>query len=79
MAPPVRDFVFSKHYREDKDVDVDLAADCVNTGGKKPDGEPNKFKSTKKYRRGELTVVHKDFGDYVFVITAYWNNRRGTE
>ena len=75
LAPPVRDFNFSKHYREDKDIDVDLSIDCVNTGRKTPDGEPNKFKSSKRYRRGELIVVYKDFGDYVFVITAYWNNR----
>ncbi|MBI5636040.1 hypothetical protein HY993_03715 [Candidatus Micrarchaeota archaeon] len=75
MGKRVREFVFSKHYREDKDIDVELAVDCVNTGKKQFDEEPDKFKAVKKYRRGELITVYRDYGEYVFVITAFWNNR----
>ena len=71
----IREFVFSKHYEEDKDIDVELSVDCVNTGKKRLDEEPNKFKEVKKYRRGELIVVYRDYVEYVFVITAFWNNR----
>ena len=70
-----REFVFSKHYREDKDIDTSLAIDCVNTGKKQREREAKKFKSRKKYRKGELVVVYRDFEDYVFVITAFWNLR----
>ncbi|PIO06518.1 hypothetical protein COT29_00605 [Candidatus Micrarchaeota archaeon CG08_land_8_20_14_0_20_59_11] len=72
MAKP---FIFSKHYREDKDIDVDMARDCVNTGRKRLDGEPDKFKAIKKYRKGELVVVFRDDGECIFVITAFWNKR----
>jgi|GEM_PF-1330616 len=70
-----KEFLFSKHYREDKDIDIELAVDCVHTGKKVLDEEPNKFKSTKKYRRGELRVVYREYAEYYFIITAYWNNR----
>lgn len=71
-----REFVFSRHYREDKNIDVDLAKDCVNTGRRESEREENKFRSAKKYRKGELAVIYQDYGDYVFVITAFWNERK---
>ncbi len=69
-------FFFSKHYHEGKDIDTAMAIDCILTGRRKPDREPNKFKSRKKYRKGELIAVWKDSGEKCFVITAYWNVRR---
>jgi len=72
----VKEFIFSKHYKEDKEIDKDLAKDCVHTGNKEAEGEVNKFKSRKKYRNGELIVVYRDCGDYFFVITAFWNIRQ---
>jgi len=72
---PAREFIFSKHYKEDKDIDVELAMDCVHTGKKTLDQEPNKFKSEKKYRAGELAVIYREYEEYFFVITAYWNLR----
>lgn len=71
-----REFIFSKHYQEDKDIDVDLAKDCVNTGRREREKEESKFKSSKKYRRGELIVVYRDYEEYIFVITAFWNERK---
>lgn len=71
-----REFIFSKHYREDKDIDTELAKDCVNTGKKEKQREHLKFKSRKKYKKGELIVVYRDYGEYVFVITAFWNIRK---
>ena len=70
-----KESLFSKHYREDKEIDVELAIDCIHTGKKTLDEEPNKFKALKKYRRGELIVVYKEFDEYFFVITAFWNKR----
>ncbi len=75
MTVPVKEFLFSKHYREDKDLDTGLACDCIHTGKKELDEEPNKYKSTKKYRAGELIVIHREYDEYFFVITAYWNLR----
>ncbi|MFH0973881.1 MAG: hypothetical protein V1817_03795 [Candidatus Micrarchaeota archaeon] len=71
-----KEFVFSKHYREDKDIDVSLAVDCVHSGKKELEEKPNKFKARKNYRKGELIVVYKDCGEYFFVITAFWNVRK---
>lgn len=71
-----KDFAFSKHYREDEDVCVELAMDCVNTGKKSPEQPPDKFKARRQYRLGELTVIYRDYGEYFFVITAFWNERR---
>jgi len=71
----VKEFLFSKHYREDKEIDVELAVDCIHTGKKELNKEPNKFKSIKKYRRGELIVIYREYEDYYFVITAFWNVR----
>ena len=70
-----KEFVFSKHYGEDKDIEVEIAVDCVHTGKRVLDGEPNKFKARKKYRKGELIVVYREYEDYFFVITAFWNVR----
>ncbi|MBI5035948.1 hypothetical protein HZC09_01265 [Candidatus Micrarchaeota archaeon] len=75
MKKYAKEFLFSKHYEEDKDIDVDLAIDCVHTGKKSLDEEPNKFKSKKKYRKGELIIVYREYEDYFFVITAFWNVR----
>ena len=72
---PTREFIFSKHYKEDKDIDVELATDCIHTGKKALEQEPNKFKSTKKYRAGELVTIYREYDGYYFVITAYWNVR----
>lgn len=71
-----REFVFSRHYREDKDIDAYLAKDCVNTGKREKEKEHLKFRRRKKYRKGELIVVYRDYGEYVFVITAFWNQRK---
>jgi len=65
-------FFFSKHYRTDKGIDASLAIDCINSGKRKLGAKPNKFKSGKKYRGGQLVVVWKDRGEKCFVITAYW-------
>jgi len=65
-------FLFSKHYREDKDIDAELAKDCIQTGKKALDEEPNKFKSVKSYRKGELVAVYRDYEEYFFAITAFW-------
>ena len=70
-------FIFSKHYREDKDIEKDLAKGCIHTGKKELDEAPNKYKSRKKYRKGELIVVYREYDDYFFVITAFWNVRGG--
>jgi len=70
-----KEFLFSKHYREEKDIDVELAIDCIHTGKRALDEEPNKFKARKKYRRGELVVVYREYDEYYFVITAFWNVR----
>lgn len=67
-----KEFIFSKHYKEDKNIDVELAADCVSTGKKELDAEPNKFRAVKKYRRGELKVIFRDCGDYFFVVSTSW-------
>ena len=72
-----KDFLFSKHYEEDKDIDVGLAVDCIHTGKKKVLNESKKFKSIKKYRKGELNVVYREYDDYIFIITAFWNVRGG--
>lgn len=69
-------FFFSKHYSRDKEIDTTLAIDCIETGKKQLDEKPKKFKSRKKYRKGELVVVWKDRGEKCFVVTAYWNVRR---
>lgn len=71
----VKDFLFSKHYKKDKKIDEDLAINCVQTGQKEREPEPNKFTARQKYRKGELIVVYRDYGDYFFVITAFWNDR----
>lgn len=70
-----RDFLFSKHYREDKEIDSELAIDCIHTGTRELDDAPDKFKSRKKYKRGELIVVYREYEEYYFVITAFWNAR----
>ena len=114
MTPYAKEFLFSKHYKEGKDIDTELAIQCIHTGKKTLDEEPNKFKSRKKYRCGELIViyehfegarsqvlsdgahpegtlppkagssategfsprsVHREYEDYFFVITAFWNVR----
>ncbi|MBI3588193.1 DUF4258 domain-containing protein [Candidatus Micrarchaeota archaeon] len=77
MKHYAKEFLFSKHYREDKDIEVELAIECIHTGRRENEGEPNKFKSAKKYKRGELTAVYREYEDYFFVITAYWNTRGG--
>lgn len=71
----VKDFIFSRHYCEDKDIDTGLAVDCIHTGRKKLEQEPNKFKARKKYRTGELITIYKEFDEYFLVITAFWNKR----
>ncbi len=75
MRRYAKEFLFSKHYREEKDIEVELAIDCINTGKKVLGEEPNKFKARKKYRRGELIAVYREYEDYYFVITAFWNMR----
>ncbi|HII54092.1 hypothetical protein COT30_04595 [Candidatus Micrarchaeota archaeon CG08_land_8_20_14_0_20_49_17] len=75
LAPHAKEFLFSKHYQEDKDIDTELTINCIYTGKRMLDEEPNKFKSRKKYRCGELIVVYREYGDYYFVITAFWNIR----
>ncbi len=75
MKRYAEDFIFSKHYREDKDIDVELTVDCIHTGKRSLEEEPNKFKSVKKFRRGELIAVFREYEDYFFVITAFWNTR----
>ena len=69
-------FFFSKHYSRDKEIGTTLAIDCIETGKKQLDEKPNKFKSRKNYRKGELIVIWKDRGEKCFVVTAYWNVRR---
>lgn len=76
MKNYAKEFIFSRHYHEDKDIDVELAVDCIHTGKKELDEEPNKFKSRKTYRRGELIVIYREFEDRYFVITAYWDTGR---
>ncbi|MDO8339608.1 MAG: hypothetical protein Q7T16_03035 [Candidatus Burarchaeum sp.] len=75
MAPPKKEFLFSRHYREDRDIDVELATDCVHTGKKEKERGENKLRARKKFKRGELIVVYRDYGEYYFVITAFWNKR----
>lgn len=76
MGKYKKDFLFSKHYREDKEIETELAIDCVHTGKKELDEEPDKFKSRKKYDGRELIVVYREYEDYYFVITAFWNERK---
>ena len=69
-------YYFSKHYKRDKNIDFSLAIDCINTGKRiKNNKNHNKFKSIKKYKKGELIVIWKKQGFDIFVITAYWNKR----
>ena len=75
LKKQAKEVLFSDHYRKDKDIDTDLAADCVHCGKKSLDGEPNKFKSIKKYRKGELIAVYREYDEYFFIITAFWNER----
>ena len=75
MKKQAKEFLFSDHYRKDKDIDVGLSADCVHCGKKSLDGESNKFKSIKKYKKGELIVVYREYDEYFFIITAFWNER----
>lgn len=70
-----KEFVYSRHYTEDKEAEADFVIDCVHTGKKKLDAEPNKFKSVKSYCRGDLVVVYKEYDEYFFIITAFWNRR----
>jgi len=65
-------FNFSLHYRLDKDIDASLAIDCILAGKRQVDKAPHKYKSSKKFRKGELVVVWKRRGEECFVITAYW-------
>ncbi len=67
-------FIFSRHYREDKKIEESLAIDCTHTGRKELEEEPNKFKAVKRYEKGELIVIYREYDDYFFVITAFWNN-----
>ena len=69
-----RVFFFSKHYSRDKSIEASLAIDCINTGKQAPDEGANKFKNSKKYRKGELIVVWKKSRETCFVITAYWKH-----
>ncbi|MFH1752327.1 MAG: DUF4258 domain-containing protein [archaeon] len=71
-----KQFFFSKHYRKDKEIDTDLTISCIETGKRVLNEKPNKYKSRKKYRKGELIVVWKNRGEKCFVVTAYWNKRR---
>ncbi|NYZ78162.1 hypothetical protein H0N96_02050 [Candidatus Micrarchaeota archaeon] len=73
MRKYAKEFLFSKHYREDKEIDVELAVDCIHTGKKELNEEPNKFKSMKDYRRGKLIVIYREYEEYYFVVTAFWN------
>ncbi len=68
-------YFFSKHFVNDKDIDSTLAIDCINTGKRELDERPNKFKSRKQYKKGELIVIWKDRGEKCFIITAFWNLR----
>lgn len=52
-----------------------MAISCIHTGKKELEQELNKFKSTKEYRRGKLIVVYREYEEYFFVITAFWNER----
>jgi hypothetical protein len=63
-------FYFSKHYRKDKSIHVSLAIDCIQTGKRKSNKVPNKFKSWKKYNKGELFVIWIQQDENIFVITA---------
>ncbi len=54
---------------------ADFIEKCLFTGDKERNNEPNKFKAQKRFRRGELVVVHKDAGEKFFVITACWKKR----
>jgi len=74
-----REFSFSRHFCDDKDIETGLAKDCVHTGRKEKQTEPTKFISRKMYRKGELIVVYKDLEDRIFVITAFWNQRGGRQ
>lgn len=70
-----KDFKFSKHFYDYKNIEPDLVVNCIQTGSKELDEKPNKFKSMKKYQKGELFVIYNEHEDYIFVITAYWNKR----
>lgn len=77
MVP--REFSFSKHFDQDKDVEADLVKDCIHTGRKENKREPQKFTARKKYKKGELIVVFKELEDRTFIITAFWNKPRGKQ
>ncbi|MBI5225992.1 hypothetical protein HY994_01995 [Candidatus Micrarchaeota archaeon] len=77
MVP--REFSFSRHFQHDKDVEIDLAKDCVHTGKKERQHEADKFIARKKYRKGELIVVYKELDDRTFIITAFWNQPGGRQ
>ena len=69
-----KEFIFSIHYKKDKKIEESLTMDCVHTGRKTLEQEPNKFKAVKRYEKGELITIYREYGDYFFVITAFWNN-----
>ncbi len=70
-----KEFTFSKHFKEERKVEIGLVENCVHTGRKELEEEPNKFIARKKYEKGELIVVYRDFEDRFFIITAFWNVR----
>ncbi len=72
-----KECLFSRHYKEDKNIDTSLAEDWIHTGRKEKQTETEKFISRKKYRKSELIVVYRELEDYIFVITAFWNERGG--
>jgi len=74
-----QEFSFSRHFYEDKDVEIELAKDCIHSGRKEKQTEPKKFIARKKYRKGELIVVYKELEDRTFVITAFWNQSGGRQ
>ena len=72
---PKKPVAFSKHFWRDKDIDPLLVEDCIFTGKKFSEDEPRKWKATKKFRKGELVVVYREYETHYYVITAYWNTR----
>ena len=69
---PKKPFLFSKHFRRDKNIEASLAEDCIFTGKKFPETEPRKWKAVKPYKKGVLVVVFREYKNHYYVITSYW-------
>lgn len=72
------ELLYSRHLLEKVtrgEVFPDLVRNCVFTGERELQQEPNKYRARKRFRRGTFVTVYLDRGEHYFVITAYWQDQ----